>query len=122
VEIDVGSAEDYIPKADAKICRIKERYHSIMSGLPFTMESSTGNDQGPSSLYCIKDQHRKIHSNQPERDAEGAFHVCGFSEEVWVGIWLLYAAGSWAYMNLLTKQRIRRLQWLKTVRTEVITS
>jgi hypothetical protein len=30
------------------------------------------------------------------------------------------AAGSWAFMNLKTKQRIRRTQWVKMVTTEVI--
>jgi hypothetical protein len=32
------------------------------------------------------------------------------------------AAGSWAFMNLHTKQRIRRTQWVKMVMTDVIIS
>ncbi len=34
MEVDLRGAGDYIPKADAKIRRIKERYQSIKNGLP----------------------------------------------------------------------------------------
>jgi hypothetical protein len=40
VEIDVGGAGDYVPKVDAKIRRIKERYRSIKNGLPWQITSS----------------------------------------------------------------------------------
>jgi hypothetical protein len=37
IEIDVGGAGNYIPKVDAKIQRIKERYRSIKNGLPWKL-------------------------------------------------------------------------------------
>ncbi len=37
IEIDVGGAGDYVPKVDAKIRRIKERYRSIKDGLPWKL-------------------------------------------------------------------------------------
>jgi hypothetical protein len=77
VEVDVRGAGDYIPKADAKIRIIKERYQSIKNGLPQSLP------------VMIKEQNRKIHSNLPECGTKGAFHrvASGFLQGIWIGIW-----------------------------------
>jgi hypothetical protein len=40
VEVDVGGAGDYVPKVDAKICRIKELYRVVKSGLAWRLPGS----------------------------------------------------------------------------------
>jgi len=40
VEVDVGRASDYVPKVDAKICRIKELYRTVRSGLAWRLPGS----------------------------------------------------------------------------------
>jgi hypothetical protein len=37
VAIDVGGANDYVAKVDAKICRIKETYRNVKLGLPWKL-------------------------------------------------------------------------------------
>jgi len=40
VEVDLGRASDYVPKVDAKICRIKELYWMVRSGLAWRLPGS----------------------------------------------------------------------------------
>jgi hypothetical protein len=49
VEINVGGAGDNIPKVDAKICRIKETYRKVKSGLAWELP---GQLIGDLVAYC----------------------------------------------------------------------
>jgi hypothetical protein len=40
VAIDVGGRKDYAAKVDMKICRVKELYHAVKSGLPWNLPVS----------------------------------------------------------------------------------
>jgi len=44
VEVDVGSARDYVPKVDAKIRRLKEVYRAVKSGLQWQLPGSLVKD------------------------------------------------------------------------------
>jgi hypothetical protein len=50
VTIDVGGATDYVPKADAKIRRIKEIYRVVKSELPWNLPSTMVKDL---VAYCV---------------------------------------------------------------------
>jgi hypothetical protein len=40
VNVDIGGAKDFVSKVDSKIRRIKELYHSVKAGLPWTLPSA----------------------------------------------------------------------------------
>jgi hypothetical protein len=37
VEVDIGGAGNYVAKADAKICRVKETYRKVKASLPWEL-------------------------------------------------------------------------------------
>jgi hypothetical protein len=131
-----------VPKVEAKIHRIKERYKSGKDELPWKLLPVMVKDLVAYvvSRINIERSVAKNHSMVPNVlftgmlvDFRKEFGLAfGDSCEVYHGMdntskprsvpcIALYpcnnAAGSWAFMNLLRKQRIRRFQWVKMVMT-----
>jgi hypothetical protein len=147
VEIDVGGAGDYVPKVDAKIRRIKARYRSIKNGLPWQIPPAMIKDLVAYVVSRINIERSaainlsvapKVLFTGMRVDFRKEFGLAfGDYCEVYDGTdntskprsvpcVALYpcnnAAGSWAFMNLHTRQRIRRTQWIKMVTKNVIIS
>jgi hypothetical protein len=148
VILDVGGAKDHVCKVDAKIRRIKELYRSVKSGLPWQLPNVMVRDLVAYSVSRINIR-RTTAINQNvcprvlftgikvnyKKELELAF---GDYVEVYDGtdntskarsvpcIALFPCAnstGSWEFMNLISKRRIRRSHWklMKTSRLIVNT-
>jgi hypothetical protein len=66
VAIDIQGASDYVPKVNAKIRCIKERYQKYQKWP--TLEPYTKHGERSCGLCSFKNKHGVIHSNQPNRD------------------------------------------------------
>jgi hypothetical protein len=145
VSIDVAGAKDYVPKADIKIRRIKERYRSIKASLAWNLPLILVKDLVAFAVSRINIE-RSATINQMvapkvlftglgvdfRKELGLAFgDYCevfdgtdNTSRAKSVPCVTLYpcnnASGSWAFFNLMTRQRIRRSQWQKMVATEGI--
>jgi hypothetical protein len=143
VSVDVGGASDFVPKVDAKIRRIKERYRSVKAGLKWSLPKMMVKDLVAYVVSRINSE-RSAAINQnvaPKVMFTGlcmdykmefslAFGDCcevydsadNTSRARSIPCIALYpcnnAGGSWAFLNLMSKQRIRRLQWTKMATTE----
>jgi len=145
VSIDVAGAKDYVPKVDIKIRRIKERYRSVKSSLAWKLPTILVKDLVAYAVSRINIE-RSAAINQtvaPEVLLNGL--RLDFRKELGLAFGdycevfdgtdntararsapcvALYpcnnASGAWAFFNLITRQRIRRLQWQKMVTTEGI--
>jgi hypothetical protein len=147
IVIDVGGAGDYVSKVDAKIRRIKELYRSVKAGLPWKLPPSLVVDLVTYAVSRIN-IHRTTALNisvcpkvlftglrvNYKKELSLAF---GDYVEVYDGMdntarsrsvpcIALYPCnnmtGSWAFLNLSTKQYIRRSQWQKMQTTDIIIS
>ncbi len=147
VVIDVGGAGDYVSKVDVKIHPIKELYRSVKAGLPWKLPPSLVKDlvmyavsrinlRRTTALnvnVCPKVLFTGLRVNY-KKELSLAF---GDNVEVYDGTdntarsrsvtcIALYPCnnmmGSWAYLNLSTKQYIRRSQWQKMQTTDIIIS
>jgi hypothetical protein len=145
VVIDVGGAGDHLPKVDAKIRRIKERYRSVKASLPWQLPMSLVKDLvafvvsrinmersaainlnvAPKVLFTgMKSDFKKEFSLAFGDYCEVYDGTDNTSRERSVLCIALYpcnnAAGSWAFLNLKSKQQLRRTQWIKMVTNEEI--
>jgi hypothetical protein len=147
VVIDVGGAGDYVSKVDAKIRRIKELYRSMKAGLPWKLPPSLVKDLVTYAVshinirrttalnvnVCPKVLFTGLCMNY-KKELSLAF---GNYAEVYNGTdntarsrsvpcIALYSCnnmtGSWTFLNLSTKQYIRRSQWQKMQTMESIIS
>jgi len=145
VTIDLGGAGDHLAKVDAKIRRIKELYRSVKSTLAWNLPQVMVNDLVAYAVARINIK-RTTAINQNvcpkvlftgvkvnfKKELELAF---GDYCEVYDGAdntsasrsvpsIALYplgnSTGSWCFMNLKTKTRIRRSHWKAMVTTELI--
>jgi len=138
MEVDTGGAEDFVPVFDAKIRRIKEVYRSVKASLKWTLPPILVKEL---VAYCVSRMNVQrtsaINQNVAPRVLFTGMKVdyrmeleLRFGEycEVYDGTdntsrarsipcVALYpcnnAAGSWAFMNLLSKKIVRRSQWVK---------
>jgi hypothetical protein len=145
VLIDIGGAKDNVAKVDAKIRRIKELYRSVKESLPWTIPKSLVRDLVAYAVSRLNIRHTTaINLNVCPTVLFSGVKVnykkeleLGFGDyaEVYDGTdntatsrsvpcIALYpchnSTGSWEFMNLKTKKRIRRSQWTKMVTTENI--
>jgi hypothetical protein len=145
VSIDVAGAKDYVPKADIKIRRIKERYRSIKTSLAWNLpmilvknlvafavsriniERSATIDQtvAPKVLFTgLRLDFRKelgMAFGDYCKVFDGTDNTSRARSVPCIALYPCNnAAGSWAFFNLITRQRIRRSQWQKMVTTEGI--
>jgi hypothetical protein len=143
VSVDVGGASDFVPKVDAKIRRIKERYRSIKAGLKWNLPKMMVKDliayvvsriNSERSAAINQNVAPKVMFTGLRMDYKKEFSLAfGDYCEVYHGTdntlrarsipcIALYpcnnVAGSWAFLSLMSKQRIRRSQWTKMVTTE----
>jgi hypothetical protein len=145
VVIDVGGAGDYISKVDAKIRRIKELYRSVKAGLPWKLPQllvkelvayavarlNIRRTTALNSNVCPKVLFTGLRINY-KKELSLAF---GDYAEVYDGTdntaksrsipcIALYpcnnSTGSWVFLNLQTKQQVRRSQWQKMVTTKLV--
>ena len=145
VLVDTSGAGDNIPKFDAKIRRIKKLYRSVKNGLPWTLPLGMIKDLVAYALsrlnicrttalnenVCPKVLFTGMKVNY-KRELEIAFgDYCevnngtdNTSASRSVPCIALYPAnnstGSWEFMNLTTKTRVKRSQWKAMVTTEFI--
>jgi hypothetical protein len=145
--IDVGRAGDYVSKVDAKIHCIEELYRSVKAGLPWKLPPSLVKDLVTYAVSRINIHHTTaLNVNvcpkvlftglgvNYKKELSPAF---GDYIEVYDGMdntarsrsvpcIALYPCnnmtGSWAFLNLSTKQYIRRSHWLKMKTTDIIIS
>jgi hypothetical protein len=134
VIIDISGAGDHVAKVDAKIRRLKELYRSVKSGLPWKLPNVMVKDLVAYSVARMNIK-RTTALNQNvcpkvlftgmnyKKELELAF---GDYCEVYDGTDNTSASrsipcialfpcnnstGSWEFMNLMTKQRVRRSNW-----------
>jgi hypothetical protein len=143
VMIDVGGAGDYVSKVDAKIRCIKELYQSVKAGLPWKLPPSLVKDLVTYAVSCINIRRTTaLNMNVCPKVLFTGLRVnykkeFGDYVEVYDGTdnmarshsvpcIALYSCnnmmGSWAFLNLSTKQYIRCSQWQKMRTTEAIIS
>jgi hypothetical protein len=143
VSVDVAGAGDFVPKVDAKIRRIKERYRSMKAGLKWKIPPILIQDLVAYVVTRINSKRSaainlnvapKVLFTGMRMDFKKEFCLAfGDYCEVYDGTdntakarsipyMALYpcnnATGSWAFWNLNSMQRIRRTQWTKMVTTE----
>ena len=146
VIVDTSGAGDNVPKVDAKIRRIKELYHSVKNGLPWELPKAMVKDLVAYAVarlnicrttaltenVCPKVLFTGVKINY-KKELELAF---GDYCEVYhdgtdntsagrsIPCFTLYptnnSMGSWEFMNLTTKVRVRRLEWKLMVTTKII--
>ena len=145
VLVDTSGAGDNVPKVDAKIRRIKELYRCVKSGLPWMLPKGMVKDlvayavarinirrtTALSDNVCPKVLFTGVKVNY-KKELELAF---GDYCEVYNGTdntsasrsipcIALYpsnnSTGSWEFMTLTTKTRVKRSNWKKMVTTELI--
>jgi len=135
VAIDVGGAGDHLPKTGAKIRRIKERYRRAKASLPWQLSISLVKDLVAFVVSRINMERSaainlnvapKVLFTGMKSDFKNEFSLAfgdycevydrtdNTSKERSVPCIALYscnnAAGSWAFLNLKSKQRLRRSQ------------
>jgi len=135
VAIDVGGAGDHLPKTDVKIRRIKERYRRVKASIPWQLPISLVKDLvafvvsrinmersaainlnvAPKVLFTgVKSDFKKEFSLAFGDYCEVYDGTDNTSKERSVPCIALYpcnnAAGSWAFLNLKSKQMLRRSQ------------
>jgi hypothetical protein len=145
VTIDVGGAGDHLPKVDAKIWRIKERYCNVKASLPWQLPMSLVKDLVAFVVSRINMERSaainlnvapKVLFTGTKSDFKKEFPLAfgdycevydgmdNTSRERSVPCIALYpcnnAAGSWAFLNLKSKQWLRRTEWIKMVTNEEI--
>ena len=116
--MDVRGAGDYMPKVDTKIQRIKEQFRSNKGGLARNLPPNLVKDL---VAYAVS----RINSIRSASINQSVAPKVLYSLQARsVPCIFLYrcnnALGSWAFLNLATKQRICRLQWIKMVTTNMI--
>lgn len=145
VIIDISGAGDHVAKVDAKIRRLKELYRSVKSGLPWKLPNVMVKDLVAYSVarmnikrttalnqnVCPKVLFTGMKINY-KKELELAF---GDYCEVYDGTDNTSASrsipcialfpcnnstGSWEFMNLMTKQRVRRSNWKLLATSELI--
>jgi hypothetical protein len=147
VEIDVGGAGDYVPKVDAKICRIKETYRKVKSGLAWELP---GQLIGDLVAYCVSRLNirhmtalaenvcpRVLFTGVPIDYRKELAYAFGDYVEAYEGttntsrarsaacIALFptgYSIGLWVLWKIDTRSRVRRSNIEKLVTTERITN
>jgi hypothetical protein len=145
VIIDISGAGDHVWKVDAKIRRIKELYRSVKSGLTWQLPNIMVKDL---VAYCVSRLNIRrttaINSNVCPRVLFTGIKInygkelalaFGDYVEVYDGTdntsrprsipcIALYpcanSTGSWEFMNLLTKRKVRRSQWKLMMTNELI--
>jgi len=145
VIFDPSGAGDHVAKVDAKIRRIKELYRSVKNGLPWKLPSTMVKDLVAYAVARLNIKRTTaINQNVCPRVLFTGIKVnykkeltLAFGDycEVYDGTdntsasrsipcIALYpnnnSTGSWNFMNLQTKQRVRRSQWKLMVTTELI--
>jgi len=144
VSIDVAGAKDYVPKADIKIRRIKEHYRSIKTSLAWNLPMILVKDLVAFAVSRINiKRSATINQTVAPKVLFTSLRLDFFCKELGLAFGdyckvfdgtdntsrarsvpciTLYpcnnAAGSWAFFNLITRQRIRRSQWQKMVTME----
>jgi hypothetical protein len=133
VSVDVGGAGDFVPKVDAKISRIKERFRSVKAGLKWKIPPVLVKDLVAYVVTCINSERSvainlnvapKVLFTGMRMDFKKEFCLAfGDYCKVYDGTdntararsipcIALYpcnnATGSWAFWNLNSMQRIRR--------------
>jgi hypothetical protein len=145
VVIDIGGAGDYVSKVDAKIRRIKELYRSVKAGLKWKLPPTLVKDLVAYAVsrinicrtmainlnVCPRILFMGMRINY-KKELEIAF---GDYVEVYdgtdnrskgrsVSCIALYpccnATGSWEFMSLESKTRVRRSQWKLMVTTQTV--
>ena len=145
VIVDTSGAGDNVPKVDAKIRRIKELYRSVKNGLPWELPKAMVKDLvayavARLNIRCATALTENVRPKvlftgvkiNYKKELELAF---GDNCEVYDGTnnasasrsipcIALYptnnSTGSWEFMNLTTKVRVRRLQWKLMVTPKLI--
>jgi hypothetical protein len=138
VSIDMAGAKDYVPKADIKIRRIKERYRSIKTSLAWNLPMILVKDLVAFAVSKINiERSATINETVAPKVLFTGLRL-DFCKELGLAFGdycdvfdgtnntsrarsvpciALYpcnnASGSWAFFNLIMKQRIRRSQWQK---------
>jgi hypothetical protein len=145
VSIDVAGAKDYVPKTDIKIRRIKECYRSVKASLAFNLPMVLVKDLVAFAVSRINIRQ----SATINQTVAPKVLFTGLRLDFWKELGLAFgdycevfdgtdnttrarsvpcvalypcnnASGSWAFFNLITRQRIRRSQWQKMVTTKGI--
>jgi hypothetical protein len=117
VVIDVGGAGDYVSKVDAKIRRIKELYRIVKAGLPWKLPPSLVKDlvTYAKELSLVFRDYVEVY--------DGTDNTACSRSVLCIALYPCNnMTGSWAFLNLSTKQYIRRSQWQKMQTTDIIMS
>jgi hypothetical protein len=144
VAIDIGGASDYIPKVNVKIRCIKE-HPSVKNSLPWSLPPNMVKDLVAYVVSRIIMEQSAVINQPVAPNVLFTGMWVDFHKEYrltigdYCGVYdgmdntsklrstpciVLYpcnnAAGSWTFMNLLTKQKICCSLWLKMVTTDII--
>jgi hypothetical protein len=143
VVIDLGGAQDYFPVVDTKIRRIKEVYRAVKSTMPWPLPNmlvqdlvayvvsrlnmrctpAINHNVAPRGMFTgLKADFRKEMELSFGDYCEVYDGTENMSKSRSIPCVALYpcsnATGSWVFLNLVTKKRVRRLQWKRMVVTE----
>jgi hypothetical protein len=143
VVIDVGGAQDYVPVVDTRIRRIKEIYRAIKSTLPWPLpnmlvqdlvayvvsrlnmrcKTAINHNVAPRVMFTgLKADFRKEMELSFSDYCEVYDGTENTSKSRSIPCVALYpcsnAAGSWVFLNLATKKRVRWSQWKRMMATE----
>jgi hypothetical protein len=143
VVIDVGGAQDFVPAVDTKIRRVKEIYRAIKSTLPWPLPNmlvqdlvayvvsrlnmrrttAINHNVAPRVMFTgLKADFRKEMELSFGDYCEVYDGTENTSKSRSIPCVALYpccnATGSWVFLNLVTKKRVRRSQWKRMMATE----
>jgi hypothetical protein len=145
IEIDPGGQGDYVPQVDATICRVKETYRKVQSGLPWTLLSvlvgalvgssvshlnacrttALGGNVCPKVLFTgrpleFKKEFRLAFGDYVEAYEGTTNRMMDRSMACIALSPANNSVGAWILWKLSKRSRIRRTNWVKMVTTPLI--
>jgi hypothetical protein len=143
VVIDVGGAQDFVPVVDTRNRRIKEIYRAVKSTLPWPLPNMLVQDL---VAYVVSRMNLR-RTTAINHNVAPRVMFTGLKADFWKEMEMSFgdycevydgtentsksrsipcvalypcsnATGSWVFLNLVTKKRVRRSQWKKMMATE----